>query len=267
MRYIIPKTIGGIGNQLFIVAAALGYGERTNRTVAFTDDWSGGNPHCNELTKFDKLFPSICILPKSVRNSASEVSCNLLQYIEQCDKNTEIIIIEGYGQNLLYFPKNINSLKDIKLKLPQPSTQYNFKNLAFLHVRRSDYLGNSYLDIDLMVYYKAAIQNMIEYNPDVIIILLSDDLEWTNTNIPKINNVATFILLETQITALETMYIMSNCEVGGICANSTLSWWGAWLNENRKIYMPVPWTTQGDIPNIYFKNVIKIDIYTGEIIA
>jgi len=56
--------------------------------------------------------------------------------------------------------------------------------------------------------------------------------------------------------------MMSKCSKGGICANSSFSWWGAFLNPNRTIIMPSRWFNSSDmwIEGYYFPGVIKIDL-------
>jgi hypothetical protein len=56
--YVYPKLIGGIGNQLFILAAAIKYAHDTGRTIIFVED-DYRNPHCPSDLSIKKLFPEI----------------------------------------------------------------------------------------------------------------------------------------------------------------------------------------------------------------
>ena len=60
---------------------------------------------------------------------------------------------------------------------------------------------------------------------------------------------------------LETLYLMSQC-AGGICANSSFSWWGAFLNPHRKIVMPDKWYPHSTLntEGYYFPGVIKCPV-------
>ena len=71
--------------------------------------------------------------------------------------------------------------------------------------------------------------------------IFSDDLDWARDNLDFIDN-KTFVELEKNIPDHEDMYLMSQCK-HNIIANSSFSWWGAWLNQNpdKKIIAPKKW--------------------------
>jgi hypothetical protein len=66
-------------------------------------------------------------------------------------------------------------------------------------------------------------------------------------------------MLDRQYTPIETLKIMANCNGGSICANSTFSWWGAYVNKDRPIYMPFPWSSYDISPTLglYFDKVYR----------
>lgn len=260
-KIVIPKLIGGIGNHLFTLAAAIGYCEKTGRLLKIHKEWKGGNPHCNEKMYTSDLFPNLEVISNIDLNSLKSITCRCFEYGEIPDLEDKIVILDGYGQNLNYFPYDSCILKNIKNFLPKVFIDYS--NLAFIHIRRNDYVGNAYLDLDLTEYRRKALNDLTSKNPSVRILILSDDLQWANENIPKLYGNLNWVFLERQTTGMETLYIMSECKTGCICANSTLSWWGSWLSESENIYMPKPWSTI-DIPNhqtnLYPKNVTVIDV-------
>lgn len=114
------------------------------------------------------------------------------------------------------------------------------KNFIFVHVRRGDYLKERFNDkagIELPVnYYKNAI-NMVEKqiaNP--LFIFMSDDIEFVKENFSNIDN--KYISSETMMVDFA---LMTLCD-GGICSNSSFSWWGASLIYNKLIVlMPRYW--------------------------
>ena len=87
-------------------------------------------------------------------------------------------------------------------------------------------------------------------------------MEWANIHIPILDPTRNWVHIEKPLTALETLYVMSKCEKGAICANSTLSWWGAYLNKNRLITMPLPWSyiDKNEELGLYFQGVQPISI-------
>lgn len=99
-----------------------------------------------------------------------------------------------------------------------------------IHFRRGDYVTNkSYLVLDLKYYYNAVelIRSKLK-NPNFYI--FSDDIDWVKRNFKnKLKSKITF--QDCNLSNIEDLMLMSNCK-HNIIANSTFSWWGAWLNKN-----------------------------------
>ena len=251
--YVYPKLIGGIGNQLFILAAAMKYAQSTGRTLIFTEE-QYANPHCPADKSIAELFPSIPTI-SSKKEPCIELSNGIFDYKEYPDvPSYEVVCISGYNQHSKFVPEE---MKEFANYLPKVS--FDGSNTCFLHVRRTDYIGLPHLELNLELYWKRALQTV---DLSVELLILSDDMEWASKNIPLIDPSRIWKTYDKPLTALETMYIMSKCEKGAICANSTLSWWGAWLNKQRIITMPVPWSYVNIDENlgIYFSEVQKIKI-------
>ena len=129
------------------------------------------------------------------------------------------------------------------------------KKSYFIHVRRGDYLNSDLYSFDADKYYKLAIQHILSVTPNAHFIIVSDDIKYCKTY-PVFNNIYKTFL---DLPVLETLYLMSLCEKGGICANSTFSWWGSYLNENpnKIVLFPEKWI-QKPWPNdiIYEKSIV-----------
>jgi hypothetical protein len=105
-----------------------------------------------------------------------------------------------------------------------------------IHVRRGDYLGlQNHHPIQPIEYYQKAI-NLI--GEDKHFLIFSDDIKWCEENFSFLNN-KTFV---SDNLDYEDLYLMSMCN-NNILANSTFSWWGAWMNqnENKQVIIPSKW--------------------------
>lgn len=251
--YVYPKLVGGLGNQLFILASTIAYAEKTGRKVIFVEN--SGNPHCNNDPCITTLFPEIPI-HYDKKDKGVEISGGIFDYNELKDSNSEIVCISGYNQHIKYFPKEFDSWSKL---LPDLNLNLNYMNSCFLHVRRTDYIGLPHLELNLKNYWKKA---LLLFDKDIEIVVFSDDISWASNELPKLDPLRKWVFVTQKLTAMQTLKQMIKCEKGAICANSTFSWWGAWLNKNRKITMPVPWSyyDTSDSLGLYFEEVIKIDI-------
>lgn len=160
--------------------------------------------------------------------------------------------VKGWFQNEKYF-KNIRRtlIKEFvpceKIKLPY-DLQVALKNTesVSVHIRRGDYVK---LHQDLgSGYYKKAFSyiNKIYSNP--VFVIFSDDLEWVKKNI-DIEGKYIYANEGGKLKDFEELFIMSRCK-SNIIANSTFSWWAAWLNQNPQKIVIAPknkWNWAKDI--------------------
>ena len=158
------------------------------------------------------------------------------------------VYLEGYFQSENYFVKHEKQIrKDFEIISPlkeqtQQTIAYIQKvNSVSLHIRRGDYLQHAMHNTDKSEYYKTAmsiIENKIE-NP--VYFIFSDDIPWAKENF-KTNFDTIFIDFNDALTNFEDLKLMLSCQ-HNIIANSSFSWWGAWLNnyENKIVIAPKLW--------------------------
>ncbi len=100
-----------------------------------------------------------------------------------------------------------------------------------VHVRRGDFVGNSmFTDVFSDGYYDRAIKYIKEKVKNPKFIVFSDDTEWCKINMPELQD-AEYVSWNTGENSFRDIQLMSLCK-HNIIANSTFSWWGAWLNAN-----------------------------------
>lgn len=249
---IVTKLQGGLGNQLFQWAVSKSLSVKYNTEYYF--DLSYFNtPSTGLVSKWNLEIDKLNIDFKSYQ--FEKVNLNLViddfNYRE-IDNNS---FLDGYWQSEKYFIEIENLIRD-ELKVSPDIHNYIINkypvindNTVSLHIRRGDYLNlQDYHPTQTVDYYNDA-YDMIN-DSSINVVVLSNDINWCKENI-KFNHTS-YIESETNIVDL---YIMSLCK-HNIIANSSFSWWGAWLNKNidKKVIAPVNWFGE------------KSNLYTGDII-
>jgi len=266
--YIVPKLIGGLGNQLFILAATMDVSIRSNRIIAFHK--KPGNFHCSNDKSLAEVFPSIPII--CFKNIDGEYAGAVLSYkdiLADIDPTLETIFISGYDQHPKYIPAGFC---EFILNISPQAPYINMIDTAFIHVRRGDYVDHPCYPCNTDVYYPSAVRHLLKQNINIKLLIVSDDTKWSNKYITEILKdilpSENILYLNRDYMPTETLKIMSNCLGGAICANSSFSWWGAYVNKNRPIYMPHPWSSYDTSVNLglYFEEVTKISWETGNIL-
>ena len=118
-------------------------------------------------------------------------------------------------------------------------------NSVSIHVRRTDYISNipanNYHGTCNETYYIEAMKIIGKKISNPHFYIFSDEPEWFKANI-KTNFQVTFVEHNKNEKSFEDMYLMSLCK-HNIIANSSFSWWGAWLNsnENKQVIAPANW--------------------------
>lgn len=127
-----------------------------------------------------------------------------------------------------------------------------------IHIRRGDYLNeNGRYDTYSLDYYRQGIQYIEERVGACVPYIFSDDIDWCRQNLPLEN--AVYVDWNSGADSWQDMYLMSRCH-HNIIANSTFSWWGAWLNPHaaKIVVAPRQWTADGDKTDIIPSHWIKI---------
>jgi hypothetical protein len=243
---IVTKLQGGLGNQLFQWAVTRYLSVKYNTDYNFELSYFRLMDWELELNKFKKIKIEEYNKPISLQMVTDNFNFKIIE---------DNSFLNGYWQSEKYFTE-IDSLIREDLKIEDDLMNYIInrypilnENTVSLHVRRGDYIKKSnWHTIQNIDYYKRA-YDIINDN-SINILVFSDDINWCKDNF-KFDNI-TYIEGEKNIV---DMYIMSLCK-HNIIANSSFSWWGAWLNnnKNKKVIAPVNWF--GPQANIYTGDII-----------
>lgn len=260
MNTVSIKLMGGLGNMLFQIATAQAVSFRDNKKlVCGTDDMIVVHKPYSEYT--DTIFRKILFSNRI--DSFITITENHFNYseIERVDGN---IKLQGYFQSEKYFidyKKEILNLFEIddvtKKYLFEKYGEIPKKDTCSIHVRRGDYLQlqnhHPVLSID---YYREAIELI---GKEKKFYIFSDDVQWCEENFNFLENKE----IVTNNLDYQDLYFMSMCE-HNIIANSSFSWWGAWMNENenKKVICPSKWFGSNysyfDTSDLYCKNWILL---------
>lgn len=291
---VIVRLNGGLGNQMFQYASAKALALANNtRLLLDIDEFETYDLRDFELDKYSiKDFVVLGEKSKSIKKINSQnIFIKILKmfhleglvqnyYYERgllFDKKflalSDEVYLEGYFQCEIYFLKIRNVLLK-EFELNQELSKYSqfikneikqTKNTVSLHIRRGDYVSdtstNNVHGICDLKYYDDGISYLNEKLETFVIYVFSDDILWVKENLKYKNMV--FIDSEEKRLAHEDIHLMSLCNCN-IIANSSFSWWGAWLNQNKDkiVVAPKRWFAddkmQDQSKNIIPKNWVRI---------
>ncbi len=242
------KFEGGLGNQLFQYATGRNLciqnkipflllnthsfiNQSLERNFSLSNfKISGSVIKSNSLKKIFRQHTKLNSIARFFRcyQSIEENNCQL----QQLDGQTNLLTsLNGYWQSQHYF-ENIRAVlleELVPVYLPAFPLWIDNENTVAVHIRRTDYLQEpryGFIGID---YYNKAIHNIQEKLKNPIFIFFSDDLGWCKQNF-SITNCIFFEENNWQKDHLQ-LYMIAQCK-HQIIANSSFSWWGAWLNKN-----------------------------------
>ncbi len=293
---IIVKLEGGLGNQMFQYALgrnlSLIYGVPLKLDTSYLrqTNQSGrsfGLHHFNitapeadrkEIAAYrsvpqkvlDRLRPRL--LRKKILERSPDFDSNVAT--EQFEPRV-LAISDGYfvghWKNEKYFEENAGIIRhEFTLKEPfSPAAARVAKKIAgagypaSVHIRRGDYVGVSKIAKVMRAlpvsYYKEACDIVLKKSPDARFFVFSDDIAWAKENFPKTYD--TEFVSAPDIADYEELALMSGCKANTI-ANSTFSWWAAWLNRHndKTVIAPKQWFNdpRRDSPDLIPKTWIPL---------
>ena len=236
---IVVKLQGGLGNQMFQYSAgrSLAQNNELYLDTTFYNNQHGVTPRSYSLNVFPNLKSEIY---KGQQNGTPFIKLCEPQTFKPfpivSDKN---IYLDGYFQTEKYFKEISNALREdfspsleTRKKLEQKYPE-SIGNSISLHVRRTDYTKYSHVHtVQSLDYYYDALKTIGKFDQ---LYIFSDDIAWCKENIraPR----TTYIEGNTDV---EDLWLMSMCD-NHIIANSSFSWWGAWLSKSKKVIAPKCW--------------------------
>jgi len=171
-------------------------------------------------------------------------------------KKRKHIYLEGYFQSYKYFEfARETILKDFVLKKGYSAEALEIskdikqtEQSVALHVRRGDFAASciDWNGLCNVAYYEKAIAEIQKKHSNIKLFIFSDDIEWARENL-KFKQPMVFVS-RPAFSAAEELLLMSLCK-HQITANSTFSWWGAWLNQNPEkiVVTPSVWLVAANI--------------------
>lgn len=275
---VIVKLMGGLGNQMFQYATGRSLAIHTNKKLVL---YIGGYEFNRDATprkfklnmfqikaeipspflikiKYKKYFETTIIKrikrKLKLKNRTIVYNDESHQFISDLFLNKKNIYLSGDFQSEKYF-KNIRNIlledflpqENIDIKYKKILTNVYESNSVSIHIRRGDYVKNpsinQYHGLCSLNYYAEAIKHITKSISNPSFFIFSDDIEWVKHNLP-ISEQSQYVSDINIFQDYEEMYIMSKCK-HNIIANSSFSWWAAWLNQNSKkiVIAPKKWFT------------------------
>jgi len=259
-QWLSPNLSSGLGNRLFQVAAAMGAAEKYKCPLVFYLPRCHKADHCPPDDIF-KLFPSVPTVDSGFAkwNEITEKEFSTYEQLPEIIPRDMPTVLRGFRQTEKYFPTNGIS-PDFKgslgVKYEELTNIYTptAAKTAFLHIRLGDYRILPHHYVNLESYWITCLQSLKAER----LLIFSDEPEFVQQSLlPFFKQ---FSIGEIQViqnkNPIENLYIMSMCGGGAICANSTFSWWGAYLSRERHraqrspIFMPGKWG-EFSTPDLY----------------
>lgn len=275
MNNIIVRCLGGLGNQMFQYAFyrrlqlenknvfldisgfkdySLHYGFELNRVFKINVD----EPDYSLVDEIKKCSMSrgfwhrVCRKLKLYNQYITQKSFNYdPKYVSFT--NSQTVYLDGYWQSEKYFGEAVNIIRnDFKfLDIDAYNSFYaaNIKkcNSVSLHVRMGDYVDHPiHGGICTIEYYQRAVDFIKSKLDNPIFFVFSNDVEWCKQNLNIVDGI--YVIGNVNENSYRDMQLMSLCK-HNIIANSSFSWWGAWLNSNpdKIIVSPSKWFNDENI--------------------
>lgn len=267
---VITHLKGGLGNQMFQYACGYALAKDFNSihkldTSYYTSIPSNHTKRTFELSLFNISSP---VLKESDLERILSKKTKLDKYLDDIKSKfytiftgfypiekyfgVENLYLDGYFQSEKFFVKYRDYiLKEFSLNGNQGEAYNriskkitNEKRSISMHIRRGDYVtdikASKHHGVLGVEYYKKGLNILNIRNPKIFV--FSDDIDWVRkefTFLPK----DTYFVSKHHFNSAQEIILMSLCK-HNIIANSSFSWWGAWLNQNNKknIIAPKRWT-------------------------
>ena len=283
---ITCKLMGGLGNQLFQIFTTISYAMDNNCSFFFKNDkvlhenentttrytyWNSFlkkiSPYLSDNDGFSKLYKEPSFRYSKINNVVN---------------HNEILLLYGYFQSPMYFEHNVSkilsflNIAELKktiynLVITQNITPEFLSKAVSLHFRMGDYKKlQEYHPLMTIDYYKNSINYLcdkLDFTPNILYFCEDQDVEDVDIMISVLKNEFPNIKFQRAFNKLvdwHQLLLMSLCK-HNIIANSSFSWWGAYLNDepNKIVCYPSLWfgkKVEHNVVDIFPIRWVKINV-------
>lgn len=278
---VIVRLIGGLGNQMFQYATARAISLRNRSTIKLDVSFLKNNPkrsyalnHFNIIEEFASQEEVDSFRGSMIRKVAGRIFRMVPYFRPSRMKTIALERTHGFDPSVLDLPGNIYLVgywsqwkyfidveqmirQDFRFKSDLDSMnlsvaeEIHATSSVSVHVRRGDYVNDpniiGFYEICSVPYYLAAVKAICREVQNPHFFMFSDDPEWVQENI-KLDWPCTYVTHNVGNSDHEDMRLMSMCK-HHIIANSSFSWWGAWLGQSpdKIVYAPERWFTSDEM--------------------
>jgi hypothetical protein len=240
------NVCGGIGNQLFQIAAGYAYSKKYEKELFINvTEWTasqGKQPN----NYADNLLQNFEFHNGPLQNVHSidekEFNYNELPYYDGD------VVLNGYFQSLKYFQDYKDEFVS-KLVLPKINTIFITNKSVAFHIRMGDYSRFPTIFGNNEEYFRKLFREYKDHNINVF----TDSPEYVN----RFLNEGEFNIFSSN-SELKDLTALAQHEIL-VCSNSSFSWWASLLGvPKKKVYVPSKWLHDRDCSDIYYDGMIKI---------
>lgn len=242
---ITVKIMGGLGNQMLQYATARRLAHVNSAELALDLQWFKGGHRKYELDAFNIVGREVTgAQPGQMYYQEGNYHFHPAVLELKGD-----VYLEGHWLNEKYFGDIAQIIRrEFTFKAPAPPDRCRDTYVSILktnsvavHLRRGDLVTNQWYITIPMEYYRTAASMIAQRISDPVFFVFSDDISWCRKNL-KLGYPAFFVDHNPPDRGVEDLRLISLCD-HQITANSSMSWWAAWLNTNSEkvVFAPKQW--------------------------
>lgn len=271
----VVRIIGGLGNQMFQYALAISLNNKYSDETILVDNTAFNGYPLHDGYLIDRVFNQklgfagkrdilklnypffhyrLWQIGKRILPKRSQVyeEVNGMVFDQDVLNQEEDTYYDGYWQSERYFSMIRQKVLDV-FRFPTLNKRnqdlinsLKDKKCVSIHVRRGDYLNHPlFKNLTDKEYYVKAIDTVLSMAEIDSFLIFSNDIGWCRENLIDVigkNNTIIFVDWNSGVESYRDMQLMSLCN-HNIIANSSFSWWGAWLNqhEDKIVIAPKKW--------------------------
>jgi hypothetical protein len=247
--------LGRLGNQMFQYAALKGIAANCGYNICIPESKNQNEWTDHQLNTVFKMSTLVPLNYQYIDYNRPIITEETFSFNKKLFENCpDWITLQGFFQSEKYFKHIRNQLLidfEFHDNIIESAKQVicNWNKPISLHIRRTDYVTNPNHTVLPIEYYD---QSLNMFDDDREVIIFSDDPEWCLNH--SLFSSDRFMVSQTGNTALD-LCLMSLCSAH-IIANSSFSWWGAWLSNSEKVIAPFGWFEGSNNQHLDTKDLI-----------